>query len=276
MKPIFKKMCADKAGFLGFILVACVAGFAAIGPLLVEQSPTQVNPMNRLLSPSQDHLLGTDQFGRDLMSRVVHGAKISLYVGILGVGISLLLGGLVGAIAGYYSGWVDDILMRAIDVLMAFPYIVLAIGFMAMFGPGLENLVIIIGITRAPGFARLLRASVLSLREREFIEAARATGNSDFRVLYRHILPNCIAPLMVLATLNMATAINVEAALSFLGLGIRPPDASWGVLIADGRSYLLDAPWIAISPGVAISLTVLGFNLLGDFMRDWIDVKVRD
>lgn len=276
MKLIFGKMVADKAGFLGIILVVFMAGFAGIGPLWAEQSPTLVNPMNRFLSPSHDHLLGTDQFGRDLMSRVVHGARISLYVGILGVAIALLLGGMIGAIAGYYSGWVDDILMRAIDVLMAFPYIVLAIGFLAIFGPGLENLVIIIGITRAPGFARLLRACVLSLREREFIEAARATGNSDLRVLVKHILPNCIAPLIVLATLTMATAINVEAALSFLGLGIRPPDASWGVLIADGRSYLLDAPWIAISPGVAISLTVLGFNLLGDFMRDWIDVKVRD
>jgi peptide/nickel transport system permease protein len=276
VKNISKMFLANKVGLLGLILVAAMVVFTVIGPFFVRHAPNDVNPMNRLKPPSQENLLGTDQFGRDLMARIVYGAKISLYVGILSVGLSLLIGGLVGAIAGFCSRWMDEVLMRAVDVLMSFPYIVLAIGFLAIFGPGLENLVIVIGITRAPGFARLLRASVLSLKEREFIEAARATGNSGLRLLFRHILPNCMAPLMVLATLNVATAINMEAALSFLGLGIRPPDASWGVLVADGRSYLFDAPWMAITPGIAISLTVLGFNLLGDFIRDWIDVKIRD
>lgn len=230
---------------------------------------------DRLQPPSARHLLGTDQFGRDILSRMLYGARASLVVGLGGVAIAMSIGVLLGGIAGFYGRWVDEVIMRIVDILLAFPYIILAVALMAMVGPSLRNIILVIGITRTPRFARVTRGAVLTLKEMDFVTAARALGQTEWRVLTRHILPNCLTPIVVMASLSVATAILTESALSFLGLGIQPPQASWGTMIADGRRFMLDAPWIATFPGIAISLTILGYNLFGDGLRDALDPKLR-
>lgn len=271
-----RRLFRNPTAAAGILVVAGVLMLAVLGPILVPHSPVEFDPSERLQPPSLRHPLGTDQFGRDLLSRIAEGARLSWLVGVLGTGVAMAAGTVMGTLAGYHGGWLDESLMRATDLILAIPYIVLAVALLATFGPGFTNVVLVISLTRVPGFARLVRSSVLSLKEQEFVEAARAIGSSDFSLVAKHILPNAMAPVLVLSTLSVATAINAEAALSFLGLGLQPPMPSWGILVADGRAYLRDAPWIAILPGLAISVAALGFNLLGDALRDWFDVRIRD
>ena len=250
------------------LLVALLAG--AIAP----QDPTaQLAP--RLQPPSAAHLLGTDEFGRDQFSRLVYGSRISLYVGILSVALALSTGATVGIVAGYFGGTVDNVVMRVIDSIFAFPSLLLAIAITGILGPSLTNAMVAIGIVSAPTYARLARGAVLTAAANEFVTAARALGASDARIILRHVLPNVLAPLIVQTSLSFSTSILAEASLSFLGLGTQPPDPSWGTMLGAGRRFMEAAPWVAVFPGVAITITVLGFNLLGDGLRDALDPRLR-
>jgi peptide/nickel transport system permease protein len=253
---------------LGVVLVALGAGvIAPHNPVAQIAQP--------LLAPGKEYFAGSDELGRDELSRLIYGARISLYVGILSVSIALALGATSGIAAGFYGGWLDNVLMRAMDVLFSLPAIVLAIAITSILGPSLTNAMIAIGIVYAPTFARIARGPTLAVVNLTYIEAARAVGVPNQRIMLRHVLPNVSPPLLVQTTISLSTAILTEAALSFLGLGTQPPVASWGLMLSAARQYMLIDPWIAILPGVAIALTVLGFNLLGDGMRDVLDPRLR-
>jgi peptide/nickel transport system permease protein len=226
-------------------------------------------------APSPAHLLGTDEFGRDLLSRVIWGARVSLQAGAMAASLALVTGLLLGLLAAYYGGRSDSTIMRVMDVLQAFPYLLLAITVVAILGSGLMTAMVAIGIVNVPLYARVVRGAVLAVRGREFVQAARALGASDRRVIWRHLLPNITAPLIVQTTLNVGTAIIETAGLSFLGVGTQPPTPDWGNMLADGRNYLIDSPWIATFPGLAILVTVLAFNLMGDALRDALDPRLR-
>ena len=242
---------------------------AALAPWLAPADPTAQDLTMRLLAPGEGaYLLGTDALGRDILSRIIHGARVSLYVGVVTVSVSLVIGTLVGAMAGYKGGWVDEGSMRVVDVFLAFPGILLAIALTAVLGPSLHNVILALCIMGWVGYARLVRGQVLLARELTYVEAARSMGCSTPRIMFRHILPNIFAPVLVEATFAMAGAIVAEAGLSFLGLGTQPPTPSWGAMLAEGRQFILLAPHLTIWPGVAILLTVLGINLLGDALRD--------
>lgn len=259
----------------GTVFILALIVVALIAPWLVTHDPTAVNILSRLSSPSGEHLLGTDQFGRDIYSRVVMGTRVSLLVGVLATGAAAAVGIMLGALAGWVGGWFDDLVMRVMDVILAFPAIVLAIALAAVFGPGLDKVITIIAFSRVPQFARIARGTVLTVRELDFVSAATALGRRHLATLWRHVLPNSIAPLLVYASISIATAINTEAALSFLGLGIQPPAPSWGTMLSDAKQYMLLSPWLAIFPGAAITLTVLAFNLVGDGLRDLTDPRMR-
>ncbi|NJN19821.1 MAG: ABC transporter permease [Oscillochloris sp.] len=269
-----RAMRRNPLGIAGLVIIAVVAAIALLAPVISPYGPTD-QVTRRLLEPSSAYLLGTDEFGRDILSRVIYGSRISLYVGFVSVGLSLLAGGSVGMIAGYFGGQTDNLLMRFVDVLFAIPSLVLAIVIAGLLGPSLTNAMIAIGIVYAPIYARLVRGEVLAVRNHLYIEAARTTGVGDFGMITRHILPNITAPLIVQTTLLLSTAILSEAALSFLGLGTQPPDPSWGTMLGSGRRYMELTPWVAIAPGIAIVITVLGFNLLGDGLRDALDPRLR-
>ena len=261
---------------LSVVGLALIAGFlllAFAAPLLAPADPMAQALYNRLSPPTLEHPFGTDDFGRDILSRVIYGARISLRVGIVAVLIALVLGTGIGLVAGYWGGWIDQVLMRVMDLLLAFPSILLAIGIVAILGPGLENAMLAVGIVAVPQYARLVRASVLTVRETDYVLAARAMGASDARILAFAILPNCLAPLIVQATLGLATAILDAAGLSFLGLGAQPPTPEWGAMLSQGRELIVRAPWVLAFPGGAIFLTVLAFNLVGDGLRDALDPK---
>jgi peptide/nickel transport system permease protein len=230
---------------------------------------------NRLQPPSWDHPFGTDNLGRDILSRVIIGASVSLQVGFLSVGLALLAGTLIGLLAGFYGRWVDDTLMRLMDMLFAFPAVLLAIAILAIRGPGTTNTIIAIAIVYVPIFARVTRASVLGVREEVYVRASRSVGASDFRLLTRHVLPNAAPPIIVQTSVSLAFAVLAEAALSFLGLGTQPPNPSWGSMLAEGREFIEQAWWLAFFPGMAIVVTVLCFNLLGDGLRDVLDPRQR-
>lgn len=249
---------------------------AILAPTLAPYDPLELNIAERLKPPSAKHIMGTDHLGRDIFSRVVYGARISLQVGIVAVALGTLVGLIVGATAGYLGGRVDAILMSIMDAIYAFPAILLALALVAAFGASLVTVMTAIAIVRIPIFARTVRASVLAEREKEYVEAARCIGQNSLWILLRHILPNTLAPLIVVTTTYFATAIVVEASLSFLGLGVPPPAASWGVMLNDGRKYMEAYPHVVIFPGAAISLTVLGFNLLGDGLRDVLDPRLKN
>ncbi|HEY1502358.1 MAG TPA: ABC transporter permease [Acidobacteriaceae bacterium] len=253
-----------------FILMALAA------PLLAPFNPAALDLVHRLASPSSAHWLGTDELGRDILSRVIWGARLSLTVAVSVVSLSFLLGLLFGGIAGYYGRWIDvSINTFLMNAFLALPGILLAIAFVAFLGPGLLNLILALSIGGWVGYARLVRAQVLAVREREFVEAARALGASDFRIFTRHILPNILQPLIVQAAIGMAGAVLAEATLSFLGLGVPPPAASWGSMLNDARPFLFDAPHLVIFPAIAVMLCVLSFNFLGDALRDYLDPRTR-
>ncbi len=255
------------------LVVLIVTAF--LGDAIAPYSSTETDVSNRLQSPSGDHWFGTDELGRDVLSRVILGAEVSLRVGAVAVGISLVAGVLIGLLAGYYGRWVDDVLMRLSDVLFAFPAMLMAIAVLAILGPGSTNAMIAIGIVYTPIFARITRASVLSVREEVYVKAARSAGAGDLRIIGRHVLPNVTAPIIVQTSISLAFAILSEAALSFVGLGTQPPDPSWGRMLAEGRGFVEQAWWMAVFPGLAIFVTVLAFNVLGDALRDVLDPRQR-
>jgi peptide/nickel transport system permease protein len=259
---------------IGGALVVVVVLLALGAQIIAPQSPVS-QTAQPLLRPGHDHLAGTDELGRDEFSRVIYGARVSLYVGVLAVSIALALGATSGIIAGFYGGWVDNILMRTMDILFSLPAIVLAIAITSILRPSLTNAMIAIGIVYAPTFARIARGPTLAVVNLAYIEAARAVGIPNGKIMLRHVLPNVSAPLIVQTTVSLSTAILTEAALSFLGLGTQPPTASWGLMLSSARQYMLIDPWIAVLPGAAIALTVLGFNLLGDGLRDLLDPRIR-
>jgi peptide/nickel transport system permease protein len=255
------------------VLVVLLAALLAI--VWSPYAPTQQDIRNLLKPPSPAHPLGTDELGRDTLTRVMFGAQASLEVGIIAVGISLFVGSALGLVAGYLRGLTDAVIMRIMDGLLALPTLVLALAITAMLGPSLNNAMLAIGVTGVPIFARLVRGQVLSVRELEYIQAARSLGAGDLRMMLKHVLPNVLAPIVVQASLAMPTAILAEAGLSFLGLGVQPPTPSWGAMLNTAKGYLQQDPWLAIAPGVAIFVTVLGFNFLGDAIRDALDPRLR-
>jgi peptide/nickel transport system permease protein len=259
---------------IGAAVVGGVVIVAAAAPLLAWNNPV-AQIAKPLLAPGGPYLAGTDQLGRDELSRLVFGTRVSLYVGVLAVLVALALGGTAGLLAGFYGGWLDNVTMRTMDVLFALPALVLAIAITAVLGPSLTNVMLAIGIVYAPTFARVARGPTLTVAQLPYIEAARAVGVSTPAIMLRHVVPNISAPLLVQTTVSLSTAILTEAALSFLGLGTQPPTPSWGLMLSDARQYMLIDPWIAVLPGCAIAITVLGFNLLGDGLRDLLDPRLR-
>jgi peptide/nickel transport system permease protein len=247
---------------------------AAFAPLLSPYDPNAIDRHNVLMPPGLHHLLGTDDLGRDVMSRMIWGARISLAVGFVAIGIATLIGMLLGALAGYYGGWTDRVIMRFIDIMLSIPTFFLILAVIAFIGPSIWNIMIVIGLTSWMGVARLVRAEFLSLKEREFVLAARAVGASDVRIIFRHVMINSMAPVLVSAVLGVAGAVLVESALSFLGIGIQPPTPSWGNILSLGKDYIELAWWLSVYPGLAILITVLGYNLLGEGIRDSIDPRL--
>jgi peptide/nickel transport system permease protein len=271
----FSVVLRSRLSLLGVILVLGLVSVAAFAPFLAAYDPLLIDLPKRDQAPNWGHPLGTDTFGRDVLSRILWGSRLSLLLGLGSVTIGGTVGVLLGLVSGYTSGWFDAGLMRVVDVFIAFRLLLLAIMVMAVLGPGLANTVIAIGISLFAEFARLTRGEVLGTKEREFVEAARATGAGALRITTLHILPNIVGPLIVIGTLRLGEAILAEAALSFLGLGAGPPTPSWGLMVYEGLTVLRPAPWISVTPGVAIMLTVLGFNLLGDGLRDALDPRLK-
>jgi ABC-type dipeptide/oligopeptide/nickel transport system permease subunit len=271
-----RRLAKSKGATAGLVILVLLVLIAIFAPLLAPFNPIQIDPTHYLFSPGSPYFFGTDQYGRDVFSRVLFGARVSLVIGLISVGIASVIGVTVGLISGYYGGWVDSLLMRIIDVMLAFPGILLALGIVSMLGPSLRNVMIAVGISAIPTYARLTRGSVLSARRELYVDAAHVIGVPDRLILTRHILPNVIAPLIVAATLGVGSAILWAAALSFLGLGAQPPTAEWGRMLSDGRAYLRDQWWIATFPGLAIMITVLAMNMLGDGLRDALDPRLNN
>jgi peptide/nickel transport system permease protein len=261
---------------MGAVLVVVFIVFALFAPWIAPQDPAHIDLPSRLQSPSTAHWCGTDELGRDILSRLIFGSRISMMVGSCVVAVSLILGLIVGSIAGYYGGHIDRFVnVVVMNAFLSFPGILLAIAFVAFRGPGIFNLVLALSLGGWVGYARLVRAQVLSAREREFVEAAKALGANDLRIIVRHILPNIIQPVIVQAAIGMAGAILAEATMSFLGLGVPPPTASWGAMLNDGRAHLFDAPHLVLFPAAAVMLAVLSFNFIGDALRDFLDPRSR-
>lgn len=271
----WKLLARSKLAVAGLVIVLGLVVLAIFGPSLAPYKPDKINVRHRTEAPSSAHWFGTDDRGRDVLSRVLYGARVSLKVGVIAVGISATIGTLLGAISGYFRGWIDEIIMRLTDIMFAFPAILLAIAIMAMLGPSASNAMIAIGVVYTPIFARITRGSVLAIREEVFVEAARASGAGAPRIIWRHIMPNVLAPIIVETTLSLAFAILAEAALSFLGLGTPPPAPSWGRMLSEGRAFMEDGPWMGFFPGMAIVLSVMGFNFLGDGLRDALDPRLK-
>jgi ABC-type dipeptide/oligopeptide/nickel transport system permease subunit len=267
----------NKSAIIGFIIIVSFILMAFFSPWLTPFDPNTQDISIRKTAPFvTSHILGTDDFGRDLLTRIIYGSRISLAIGTISVGISLTFGILIGLISGYYGGWADKIMMRFMDIMLAIPYILLTIVIVAILGPSLINAMVAIGISQIPQYARVVRASVLAEKENDYITAERSLGASNFELMFKSILPNCIAPIFVQATLGVGNAILSSAALSFLGLGAQPPTSEWGLMIASSKEFITSAWWIVTFPGVAILLTVLGFNLLADGLRDVLDPRMRD
>jgi peptide/nickel transport system permease protein len=272
----WRRFRANRAALAGMIFVTLIVLMAVFAEQISPYDPIQIVSGKRGVAPSRDHPLGWDHVGRDLLARVIFGSRVALVVGLVASAVAVTIGVAVGAAAGYFGGWVDSALSRLTDTLMAFPLIALLIVLAAVLGPSLTTTLIVIGVTTWARYARVVRADVMSLKEQEFIVAARAAGVKDYRIIWRHILPNVLAPVIVLATLGVGGIIILESALSFLGLGIQPPNPSWGGTLADGRAFITLYPHISIAPGIMIFLTVLAFNLFGDGLRDALDPRQRD
>ena len=265
----------NRLALVGLVLVVVLAASAALAPWVAPYDPARQSLIEKRAKPGGKYVLGADEFGRDILSRVIYGSRVALLVGLLSAAIAVLGGLLLGTIAGFSGGWLDALMMRGIEILLAFPYLLLALAIVAALGPGALNTTIAVGIWGVPAVTRIVRGSVLALRETEYVGAARALGAPAPALLRRHILPNVVPGLIVYATLFMANAILLEAALSFLGLGVQPPTASWGLMVSTGRDVLLVAPHVATVPGLAIMIAVLAFNLVGDGLRDALDPRLR-
>lgn len=274
-KEVFGRMKKNKLAMFGLAIIVLLVITAIFADLIAPYDFSTNDLENQFASPSNEHFFGTDEFGRDIFSRIVYGSRISLQVGFISVGIALIAGVGLGAIAGFYGGKVDTILMRLIDIIQSLPDILLAIAIMAVLGPGLSNLMIAVGIAAIPGYAKIVRSSVLSIKDSEYVEAARANGSSDFRIIMKHIIPNCLAPIIVQATLGVAYAIINAAGLSFIGLGLEPPTPEWGAMLSGGRAYIRDFPHMTMFPGLAIVITIFALNVLGDGLRDALDPKLK-
>jgi len=276
MKKALSRLFQNKFGVLGGLFLLLLVILAVFAPWLAPYNPVKQDYMSVLQPPSAKHWFGTDALGRDILSRIIYGAQVSLKAGIISVGIALVIGVPVGLISGYFKGfWDEIIIMRVTDAMLSFPSLVLALSLAAVLGAGLNNAMIAIGLVYTPTFIRLVRGEVLAQREREYVEAARSSGISHWRIMLFHILPNAWAPIMVQATLSVAGAILAEASLSFLGLGTQPPTPSWGAMLSEGQGYLTQAPWMSIWPGVFIFLAVMSINVFGDAVRDMLDPKLK-
>ncbi|WP_283610395.1 ABC transporter permease [Faecalispora anaeroviscerum] len=277
MTEIWRRMRRNKLAMVGLVIVSILIVVALFASQIADYNTIAIkqNVVERLQGPSAEHWAGTDEFGRDIFARLVHGARISLLVGVVAVCIALITGGTLGAIAGYFGGTVDNVIMRIMDIFLSIPILLLAIMIVAAMGSSMTNLMIAIGLASMPTFARIVRASVLSVKDQEFVEAARAIGAKNNHIILRHIMPNCLSPIIVQATLRVATAILSTASLSFISLGIQAPAPEWGAMLASGRAYIRDAPHIVIIPGLLIMITILALNLLGDGLRDALDPKLK-
>ncbi len=275
MKEFFRRFRRNRLAVAGLVVIAFYVVLAVLAPVAAPHDPYAMSADAMLAEPGRDHWLGADPFGRDIFSRLMHGARLSLMVGAIAAGIALIAGTLMGMLAGYFGRWVDAVLSRFMDILFSFPDILLALVIMAILGPSTVNVMIAIGIVYTPIFARIARASTLSVKEAAFVDAARSMGARSMHILWRHILPNITAPLIIQTTLSFAFAILAEAALSFLGLGVEPDAPSWGIMLNEGKNWMEHAWWVAVFPGLAITLAVLSFNVLGDGLRDALDPKLR-
>lgn len=275
---VWRRLKRNKMAIIGLIILVCLILVAIFADVIADYETEAIHQDSsiRLQGPSKEHWFGTDNLGRDIFARIAHGARISLSVGIIAVGGALVVGGLLGAVAGYYGGRLDNIIMRLMDVFLAIPSILLAIAIVSALGPSMTNLMISVGISSIPGYARIVRSSVITVKDEEFIEAAKSIGASDARIIFKHIIPNSLAPIIVQATLGVAGAILSAAGLSFLGLGIERPQPEWGSMLSDGRDFIRQAPHIVTIPGLAIMITILSLNLLGDGLRDALDPRLRD
>ncbi len=270
---ILRRILRNNFAIMGLFFILCIFIVAVIAPYIALYDPYKINVYKVLEPPSKEHPFGTDELGRDVFSRVIYGARVSIKVGFLAMGIAIATGTLLGAVAGYYGGFIDTVIMRFVDVMLAFPALFLILAVVAVLEPNIYIIMIVIGLTGWMDVARLVRAEVLSLKEREFVLAARAIGAGSGRIIFKHILPNAIYPVIVAATFSVGGAILIESGLSFLGLGIQPPEPSWGGILSVGKDYITVAWWMSLFPGVAIFLTVLSFNLLGEALRDALDPK---
>jgi peptide/nickel transport system permease protein len=270
-----RRLAKNKMSMVGLFVVAALFLTAIFAGYLAPYPPDEINTTNILVEPTRQHLLGTDILGRDVLSRIIYGSGVSLSVGFVAVSISTLIGLVLGAVSGYYSGIVDRIIMRFVDIMLCFPSFFLILAVIAFVGPSIWNIMVVIGITSWMGVTRLVRAEFLSIREREYVQAAIAQGASDFRIIFLHILPNAMAPVLVAATLGVASAVLIESGLSFLGIGVQPPDPSWGNMLTEGKDNIEIAWWLSLFPGLAILITVMGYNLLGEGIRDSLDPRLR-
>ena len=276
-KEIWRRLKKNKMAMIGLTIITLMILVSLSADLLFDYNDVVIkqNTAIRLQTPNAAHWLGTDEFGRDILARLVHGSRVSLSVGVVAVSISLLIGGTLGAVAGFYGGKIDNVIMRFMDILLAVPSLLLSITIVSALGPSIFNLMLAIAISSVPGYARIVRASVLTVKDQEFVEAARCIGANNFEIISSHIIPNCMAPIIVQVSLKVASAILSTSGLSFLGLGVKAPTPEWGAMLSGGRAYLRNASHLTIFPGIAIIITILSLNLLGDGLRDALDPKLK-
>lgn len=274
---LLMRFVRNPLALIGAVLISVLVLSAMFAPWVAPYPPLEMNLMEPYLPPgSPGHLLGTDNFGRDILSRIIHGSRISLFIGIVVVSIASVIGTALGLLAGFYGGWVDSVIMRLVEIFYSFPFLILVIAVIALFGPSILNVMLVLGFVSWPLYARIVRGQVLTLREVEYVEAARASGVGGFRIMARHILPNTLTPVIVMATFGIPEAILASAALGFLGLGVQPPTPEWGVMVSEGKDFIRRAPYLILWPGIAVMIAVLSFNFVGDGLRDVLDPKRVD